>query len=581
MRMDNSLECVSKKPFTVLLILLMLFGIFTELYAYYNVNQVTRYADKWWNQRNCFYHACDNDCANFVSQCLIAGGFNLANGTGYGYNIYGRHSIVRAGDQPFPGLGDYLEEVVGISPIRDSLRWHEKWEYISSPHPYPNNYYSIWIITPYGAADSFEIHFSEFETEPGYDSVNIYNQHGNLIISYSGFLGSFWTPALPAETLYIEMVSDNSINYYGFDIDEYKWWGVEASTSLEPGDVIIFGSSWDVYKHVVIVVNGYGNDAVCDAHSTDHHHKHWYYWMDGTLDTFRIVTFFEIPFSAGGYHNLAYYLPWGWPAPLIVSAEPGNHEQDYDHIVPGQTYYIDWAIQSNGYADIPDTVQITLSLGYQPIEIWSVPGLWTGDSVIVEDYPYVFNGNSDVLSIKVDPWNYWEESNEGDNEFELLLTGICEDYVPPWDTLISPNGGEEFYAGGTCEITWVAGDSSEPGSQGITLQRLYYSPDNGDSWELIDELDGDLRSYTWHIPCDLATSECKVKIVVYDCAGHTATDVSDRTFTIHGVASPTNLTAETIAENGIALRWQDNIEEGARFLIYRNEGNGDFGVITL
>jgi len=216
MRMDNSLECVSKKPLTVLLILLMLFGIFTELYAYYNVNQATRYADKWWNHRNPFYHDCGgNDCANFVSQCLIAGGFNLADGAGYGYNIYGRHSIVRAGGLGNPGLGDYLDEVVGATVTRDSFRWHEKWEYISSPHPYPNNYYSIWIITPYGAADSFEIHFSEFETEPGYDSVNIYNQHGNLIDSYSGFLGSFWTPALPAETLYIEMVSDNSINYYG------------------------------------------------------------------------------------------------------------------------------------------------------------------------------------------------------------------------------------------------------------------------------------------------------------------------------------------------------------------------------
>ena len=77
----------------------------------------------------------------------------------------------------------------------------------------------------------------------------------------------------------------------------------------------------------------------------------------------------------------------------------------------------------------------------------------------------------------------------------------------------------------------------------------------------MDELDGDLRSYTWQIPCDLATSECKVKIVVYDCAGHTATDVSDGTFTIHGMASPTNLTAEVIAEDAIALRWQDNGEK--------------------
>ena len=45
------------------------------------------------------------------------------------------------------------------------------------------------------------------------------------------------------------------------------------------------------------------------------------------------------------------------------------------------------------------------------------------------------------------------------------------------------------------------------------------------------------------------------------------------------MASPTNLIAEAIAENAIALQWQDNIGEGARFLIYRSEGDGDSGVI--
>jgi hypothetical protein len=207
------------------------------------VDQVTRYADKWWNHRNPFYYPCDNDCANFVSQCLIAGGFNLSDGVGYGYNIYGRHSIVRAGDYPNPGLGEYLDEVVGATVIRDSV--------------------------------------------------------------------------------------------IGNQIPEAPW-------DLEPGDVIIFGDPGDLYKHVVIVVDGYGNDAVCNAHSADHWHEAWYHWMDGTFpQSFSIVTFFEIPFSAGGYHNLAYYYPPGWPDPLVVSAEPGNHEQDYNNIEPGQTYYID------------------------------------------------------------------------------------------------------------------------------------------------------------------------------------------------------------------------------------------------
>lgn len=341
------------KLFYLCFILSTLSGISARIYAYYNVSQVTRYADKWWNHRNPFYYPCNNDCANYVSQCLIAGGFNLSDGVGYGYNIYGRHSIVRAGDYPYPGLGDYLDEVVGATTYRDSVKWHEEWEYISSPHPYPNNYDHTWTITHYGA-DSIKVHFSEFETESIWDYVNIYDGYDNLIASYTGNLGSFWTPSVPGEEVKINLVSDFSDTAYGFDIDEYKYWGVpEAPWDLEQGDVIIFGDPGDIYKHVVIVVDGYGDDAVCDAHSHDHRHKPWFYWMDGTLDTFHIVTFFEIPSYAGGSHNLAYYWPWDWDAPLIVSAEPGNHEQDCNYIVPGDTFYIDWAMQSNGYPDIP------------------------------------------------------------------------------------------------------------------------------------------------------------------------------------------------------------------------------------
>ncbi len=375
----------------------------------YNVNQAVRYADKWVDpneqieKRNPFYYPCDNDCANFVSQCLIAGGFNLSDGGGYGYNIYGRHSIVRAGDFPYPGLGDYLDEVVGATVIRDSV-WHEEWEYISSPHPYPNDYDEYWTITQYGA-DSIKVHFSEFETESSYDYVYIYDEYWNLIASYTGNLGSFWTPSVPGHVVNIEMVSDASVNLYGFEIDRYKYWQLpEAPWDLEPGDVIIFGDPGDLYKHVVIVVGGSGNYAYCNAHSNDRWHRYWYEWMDGTFpQSFSIVTFFEIPFSAGGSHNLTYYQPPGWPAPLIVSAEPGNHDQDCNHIVPGQSYYIDWAMQSNGYPDIPDTVKFTLYLDNSPVHSWYVPGLWTGDQKIVEDSPIVFNTSSQTLSIKADP----------------------------------------------------------------------------------------------------------------------------------------------------------------------------------
>ena len=50
------------------------------------------YALQWWNGRNSHYadfSGSGGDCANFVSECLIAGGYSLHNGTdGNGYGVY-------------------------------------------------------------------------------------------------------------------------------------------------------------------------------------------------------------------------------------------------------------------------------------------------------------------------------------------------------------------------------------------------------------------------------------------------------------------------------------------------------------
>ena len=45
----------------------------------YDRNLAADYAKTWWNGRNRDkYKVYDKDCANFVSQCLIGGGFNLS-----------------------------------------------------------------------------------------------------------------------------------------------------------------------------------------------------------------------------------------------------------------------------------------------------------------------------------------------------------------------------------------------------------------------------------------------------------------------------------------------------------------------
>ncbi|MHA1731200.1 MAG: glycosyl hydrolase family 18 protein [Promethearchaeota archaeon] len=80
--------------------------------AEYNRSGARGYAYKWWNDRNSHYYdfsGSGGDCANFVSQCLIAGGLSLHNGTdGTGYGVYpdeDRTSTLSYGTIPYC---DYL-----------------------------------------------------------------------------------------------------------------------------------------------------------------------------------------------------------------------------------------------------------------------------------------------------------------------------------------------------------------------------------------------------------------------------------------------------------------------------------------
>ena len=64
-----------------LFILLLTLYSFQNIFSSYDPNKAVAYAEKWYNKRNPIYHDYSNqggDCANFVSQCLIAGGFSTS-----------------------------------------------------------------------------------------------------------------------------------------------------------------------------------------------------------------------------------------------------------------------------------------------------------------------------------------------------------------------------------------------------------------------------------------------------------------------------------------------------------------------
>jgi len=91
--------------------------------------------------------------------------------------------------------------------------------YISSPHPYANNMDQSYYV--YGPPENnwMCIHFSQINTESGYDYVYVYDNDGTLLNTYSGSYGGTYTDWGDGPTFRVRFVSDVSNTDYGFDVD--------------------------------------------------------------------------------------------------------------------------------------------------------------------------------------------------------------------------------------------------------------------------------------------------------------------------------------------------------------------------
>ena len=133
-------------------------------------------------------------------------------------------------------------ELYNFGPLASKGTTVDLWEIenvntidVESPHPYPNNYDNVWTITVPNAT-KISLHFNYLYVEPGWDYVYIYNSTGKLQISYTGFYNDLWTPFINGSTVYVELVSDESVNYTGFYIDAYAT-GISQINSVQIGAI--------------------------------------------------------------------------------------------------------------------------------------------------------------------------------------------------------------------------------------------------------------------------------------------------------------------------------------------------------
>lgn len=102
------------------------------------------------------------------------------------------------------------------------------------------------------------------------------------------------------------------------------------------------------------------------------------------------------------------------------------------------------------------------------------------------------------------------------------------DVVPPTVQVLNPNGGELWYSGEVYNITWNASDDVALASNPIYL---YYSINNGSSWNLIASNLVNSGSYAWTLP-HINSQYVKVRVSAYDSSTNLGSDESDAFFTI-------------------------------------------------
>jgi len=93
---------------------------------------------------------------------------------------------------------------------------------IETAHPYGNNEDQTWTITQPGAV-VMALHFSQFDTESGYDFVYLLDGDDQQVAVYDGTIGPFTTALVEGNTIKVHFTSDGSVTRQGFVIDEIRW----------------------------------------------------------------------------------------------------------------------------------------------------------------------------------------------------------------------------------------------------------------------------------------------------------------------------------------------------------------------
>ncbi len=240
-------------------------------------------------------------------------------------------------------VGDYDFSTAGVKTITASLLDFtatfdvtvdaDLMEYPASDHPYAAGTDKTWYYTHPTDAAALKITFSEdTETEENCDYIVIYDGDGNWVGDYTGKDLAGRTVTVPGNSFSIKLISDGSVNYYGFAI-------VDIQEKVAP-------------EHIYLE-----SDHPYDEYSN----QTWYYTHETAAESLDI-TFSDDTETEEGYDYIYIYDGDG----NLVGEYTGTELMDRTVTVPGNSFSIqltsDSSVNYYGFA----IVDIKANVSYDP-----------------------------------------------------------------------------------------------------------------------------------------------------------------------------------------------------------------------
>ncbi|MDD3460826.1 MAG: hypothetical protein PHW28_05975, partial [Mesotoga sp.] len=141
-------------------------------------------------------------------------------------------------------------------------------------------------------------------------------------------------------------------------------------------------------------------------------------------------------------------------------------------------------------------------------------------------------------------------------------------------TVLSPNGGERWQSGSAKQITWS-------NTSNVSLVNLYYSTNNGTSWNsIVLNQTASTGSYNWTVPAT-PSQQTLVKVVDANSSG-AISDSSDAVFTISSLSIVAPIGGENwLGGSTQAIRWTNSSDVNLVDIYYStNNGTSWTSIVT-